>query len=91
LRHAHPCLRTGDYKVLFSEGELYVFARILEQEELIIAVNVGTASVKADIDTSNLRSQPNKLLYANDKVELNNKGDSLISLNIPARTGCILN
>ena len=90
LRHAHPCLRTGDYKVLFTEGELYVFVRVLEQEELIVAVNVGTSSATAEIDTSKLQSQPKKLLYGTDKVELNNQENSRISLNIPARSGCII-
>ncbi|MGB3636716.1 MAG: DUF3459 domain-containing protein, partial [Rivularia sp. (in: cyanobacteria)] len=90
LRHSYPCLRTGDYKVLFAEGEVYVFARTLEKEELIVAVNVGTSSAKADVDISHLRSQPNKILYASDKVELNHQGDSKLLLNIPPRTGCVI-
>ncbi|MEM9927216.1 MAG: glycoside hydrolase family 13 protein [Cyanobacteria bacterium P01_D01_bin.50] len=91
LRHAYPCLRTGEYKVLFAEGEVYVFARILEQEELIVAVNVSTSSATVEIDTSDLLLQPNKLLYGSDEVKLNPKGDSRISLNIPPRMGCIIN
>ncbi len=90
LRHAYPCLRTGDYKVLFAEGEVYVFARTLDKEELIVAVNVGTSSATANVDMNDLRSQPDKVLYASDKVELNHQGDSQILLNIPPRTGCIL-
>jgi glycosidase len=90
LRHAHPCLRTGEYKVLFAEGNVYVFARVLDKEELIVAVNVGTSPEKADVDITNLQSKPNKVLYASDKVELNHQEDSRISLNIPPRTGCII-
>ncbi len=90
MRHAHPCLRTGEYKVLFAEGEVYAFARTLDKEELIVAVNVGTSSATANVDMNDLRSQPNKLLYATDKVELNHQADSGLSLNIPPRTGCIL-
>ncbi len=48
LRHAYPALRTGDYQVLFAQGELYILARTLEKEELIIAINAGTAATTAN-------------------------------------------
>ena len=89
IRHAYPCLRTGEYKVLFAEGEVYVFARILDEQELIVGINVSTTDAKVNVDISNLKSQPNKLLYASDKVELKDQ-DSQISLNIPSRSGCII-
>jgi cyclomaltodextrinase/neopullulanase len=91
LRHTYPCLRTGDYQVLYSQGELYVFARTLDKEELVIAVNSGTASAKANIDTINLHTQPNKLLYGSAEVEWHTEGEiKSLSLNLPPRTGCIL-
>ncbi|NWF60050.1 MAG: glycoside hydrolase family 13 protein [Fischerella sp.] len=91
LRHTYPCLRTGDYQVLYSQGELYVFARTLDKEELVIAVNSSTASAKANIDTINLHTQPNKLLYGSAEVEWHTEGEiKSLSLNLPPRTGCIL-
>ena len=90
IRHAYPCLRTGEYKVLFAEGEVYVFARVLDQQELIIGINVSTTDAKVNVDISHLQSQPNKVLYASDKVELKNQENSQISLNIPLRSGCII-
>ena len=83
-------MRTGEYKILFAEGEMYVFARVLDQQELIVAVNIGTSATKADVDITNLQSKPKKVLYASDKVELNHQGDSQMSLTIPPRTGCIV-
>ncbi len=90
LRHAHPCLRTGDYKVLFAEAEIYIFARILDKQELIVALNVSNSSGIANLDISDLQSKPKKVLYASNTVELNYQRDSLICLNIPPRTGCII-
>ncbi len=91
LRHTYPCLRTGDYRVLYAQGEHYVFARTLEAEEIIVAVNAGTASAKANIETSNLRTQPNKLLYGNAEIDWHSEGKTKqLSLNLPPRTGCIL-
>lgn len=91
LRHTHPCLRTGDYQVLYTQGELYVFARTLDTEELVVAVNAGTASAKANIDTTNLHTQPQKLLYGTAEIEWHGEGENKhLSLNLPPRTGCIL-
>ncbi|MCF4966656.1 glycoside hydrolase family 13 protein [Nostoc sp. CMAA1605] len=87
LRHSYPALRTGEYQVISAQGTLYIFARKLGQEELIIAVNVGTAPVQADVDITNLQTQPQKLLYG--QAEFNWHGESL-SLTLPPRSGCIL-
>lgn len=87
LRHNYPALRTGDYQVLFAQGELYVFTRTLETEELIIAVNAGTATTTANLDVTTLHTQPHKCLYG--AAEFAWHGEQL-SLTLPPRTGCIL-
>ncbi|WP_017651467.1 glycoside hydrolase family 13 protein [Fortiea contorta] len=89
LRQTHPALRVGDYQVLFAQGALYIFARTLATEELIIAVNVGTAPAKANVDLANLRTQPQQLLYGNAELELEADTKQL-TLTLPPRTGCIL-
>lgn len=84
LRHTYPALRTGDYQVIYAQGALYVFARTLGTEELIIAVNTGTASTNANIDINNLRTQPNKLVYGNAEVTWDNPGETQqLSLSLP--------
>ncbi|MBD2493835.1 glycoside hydrolase family 13 protein [Nostoc sp. FACHB-280] len=91
IRHTYPALRTGDYQVLYAQGTLYVFARTLGTEELIIAVNAGTASVKANIDITSLQTQPSKLLFGYAEFEWNNAGETKqLSLSVPPRQGCIL-
>lgn len=91
LRHAYPSLRTGEYKVLFAQGELYIFARILGTEELIVAVNAGTAPAKGYVDTTSLKTQPDKLLYGTAEIDWNVEGeDNKLILNLPSRCGCIL-
>ncbi|HYW18154.1 MAG TPA: alpha-amylase family glycosyl hydrolase, partial [Nodularia sp. (in: cyanobacteria)] len=91
LRHTYPALRTGDYQVLHAQGQIYIFARTLGTEELIIAVNTGTSSATANADVVSLRTQPNKLLYGTAEVEWNGEGEAQqLSLTVPARSGCIL-
>ncbi|MCC5609674.1 glycoside hydrolase family 13 protein [Nostoc sp. CHAB 5834] len=91
LRHTYPALRTGDYQILHAQGQIYIFARTLGTEELIIAVNAGTSSATANADVVSLRTQPNKLLYGTAEVEWNSQGETQqLTLTVPARSGCIL-
>ncbi|HYW17803.1 MAG TPA: glycoside hydrolase family 13 protein [Nodularia sp. (in: cyanobacteria)] len=87
LRHKYPALRTGNYQVLFAQGELYIFSRTLDTEELIIAVNAGTATAKANIDAPSLQTQPQKLLYGAAEFEW---CGTQLSLTLPPRAGCII-
>jgi len=91
LRHTYPALRTGSYQVLFAAGGVYVFARILAAEELLVAVNVGTEAATASFSTqAKLKSQPSKLLYGSVQAEWSGDHSTQLSLELPARTGCIL-
>ncbi|MBD3561516.1 alpha-amylase, partial [Planktothrix sp. FACHB-1355] len=85
-------LRTGYYHILYAEGTVYVFDRILGNEELIIAVNVGTAPAQASFEVTGLQSQPSQLLYGDCEVSWSNDEEksNQLTLNIPPRTGCIL-
>jgi len=86
LRHAHPALRTGKYQTLAAEGECYVFARILDKEMVVVAVNTGTASVQVRLADMAVKS--GEVLYGEGKVEW--LGDRTAMLDIPARTGMVL-
>lgn len=91
LRHAYPALRTGSYQVLFAQAAVYVFARTLEAEEVIIAVNSGTAPAKVSLEAANLKSRPSQLLYGTAEAEWTGVGESSkLELSLPARAGCIL-
>ncbi|BAY14569.1 alpha amylase catalytic region [Anabaenopsis circularis NIES-21] len=91
IRQAYQALRIGHYQVLYVQGTLYVFARTLGTEELMIVVNTGTASAQANIDITSLQAQPSKLLFGYAEFEWNNAGETKqLSLTVPPRTGCIL-
>jgi hypothetical protein len=62
----------------------------LGTEELIIAVNVGTAEAKANLESVNLQSQPDKLLFGTAEVEWNVEKDKQLSLTLAPRSACIL-
>jgi cyclomaltodextrinase / maltogenic alpha-amylase / neopullulanase len=87
LRHQYPALRTGRYRVLAAEGQVYVFARILEESELAIAVNTGTESASVKIEGDGLRSQPKQVLYGSPEVAWES---NQLHLKLLPRSGCIL-
>ena len=91
LRHKYAALRTGSYHILFAEGAVYVFARILGHEEIVVAVNVSTEPAQISFEPANLKSTHDKLLYG--KGEFVWKGDAEtrhLELRLPARSGLIL-
>ena len=91
LRHAYSALRTGLYKVLYAEGLVYIFARILGAEELIVAVNVGTETAPVKFEVKELDSQPSKLLFGSGEIAWSSDGEfSQLALELPPRNGCIL-
>ncbi len=49
MRHQHPALRTGSYKVLHARGNIYAFNRVLDTEEMIVVFNVGHQQATIDL------------------------------------------
>jgi cyclomaltodextrinase / maltogenic alpha-amylase / neopullulanase len=88
LRHTQPALRTGDYQVLYAEGLIYVFARILDEEVAIVAINIGTEPATAALTPADLPSQPSKLAFGMAETHWSANGELILLL--PARSGCVL-
>lgn len=86
LRQNHPALRIGSYQVLYAQETVYVFARSLENEGLIIAVNVGNESIIVNVDCSNLLNKPHQVLFGNGEITWK---DHNVCLTIPPRSGLI--
>jgi cyclomaltodextrinase len=91
LRHKYAALRTGSYHILFAEGTVYVFARILGHEEIVVAVNVSTEPAQVSFEPANLKSTHDKLLYGKGEFAWKGDGETRhLELRLPARSGLIL-
>ena len=91
LRHKYAALRTGSYHILFAEGAVYVFARILGHEEIVVAVNVSTEPAQISFEPANLKSTHDKLLYGKGEFVWKGDGETRhLELTLPARSGLIL-
>ena len=89
LRHSHPALRTGDYRILFADELLYAFARVLGDEEIVVAVNAGPMESAVDLrlEEQGLRSQPRQVLYGDGTATWK---EGHLVLHIPARSGLVV-
>lgn len=97
LRHRYAALRVGRYQLLQTAGDIYVFARILEAEALVVGVNIGPETATTTIGLTPLGEGicPNKIVYGQVQVELSKDermewSEQKLTLTIPARSGCIL-
>ncbi|MEG4209397.1 glycoside hydrolase family 13 protein [Microcoleus sp. S13_B4] len=91
LRHKYAALRTGSYQILFAERTVYVFARILGDEEIVVAVNVATEEANISFEAANLKSPHDKLLYGKGEFVWKADGETRhLELMLPARSGLIL-
>ncbi|MBD2099611.1 DUF3459 domain-containing protein [Leptolyngbya sp. FACHB-261] len=87
LRHEHPALRTGSYHTLYAEGDVYCFTRILDNDRLLIAVNVGLEAQSASVQVAP-ELQTLQPLYGPGQAQLMSEGQW--QLTLPPRTGLIL-
>jgi cyclomaltodextrinase/neopullulanase len=94
LRHSHISLRIGRYQVLFAREKVYVFARLLDNEEIIVAVNVGHQATEVTIKSAEdikVKTRPDKRLFgAGDALWSSDGQSNILSLSLPARSGLIL-
>lgn len=68
LRHRFQALCTGIYKTLFADQNIYIFARILDNEEIIIAVNTGTEKSQVEFVVTDLKLQPRNSVFGSGSI-----------------------
>ncbi|MGQ9870843.1 alpha-glucosidase C-terminal domain-containing protein [Leptodesmis sp.] len=68
--------------MLFAEGNVYVFARTLGTEELIVAINVGTEASRATLTpaATGLKTQPQRQLFEASEYEWTEEGQLILHL-----------
>lgn len=92
LRHAHPALRIGTYRVLYAQGNAYAFVRVLDEEEIVVAVNVGMEPVKVDLDLTSLglKSRLDRQLFGTAQLSWQQDNPAHVTIDLALRSGCVL-
>jgi cyclomaltodextrinase / maltogenic alpha-amylase / neopullulanase len=89
LRHRHRALRIGTYRVLDAAGNGYAFVRSLDDEEIVVAVNIGMESIEISLDLTSLGlpSRPERVVFGAAKIDCDGKD---LKIDLPPRSGCIV-
>ncbi len=91
MRHQYPALRTGKYKTLYADRHLYVFARILDEQEVLVAVNTGTEKAEAVATITGIQSQPQELIYGSGRLDWHHTvGEQKLEIVVPAKSSMIV-
>ena len=84
LRHAHPVLRTGDYRTLYTVGDVYGFARRLGGEQALVFLNAGQAAATVNLAEVAPTTPGPRQVWPE-------AGDAPVgTLSVPAREGVVL-
>jgi neopullulanase len=94
LRHAHPVLRHGAFRVLGAEGMAMAYLRSDDATAMVVAVNAGPAPVRLVVDLPELagRSLAEVALPGGDAAAPVTVAviDGRAEIEIPGRTGRVL-
>ena len=88
MRHAHPALRTGAFKRLYADDDVYAFARTGDGEMIVVAANVADAPRTVLIPAADLLPDGAQLqpLYGADGAGV---AGGVITIELPARDGAV--
>jgi cyclomaltodextrinase len=86
IRRNHPALQTGDYQIIGSSGMVYLFARTLPEEIVIVAINAGTESAVETFEIS-FEFLPKQQLYGQGEVSWQ---PGQVTVSLPPRSAMIL-
>jgi cyclomaltodextrinase len=89
MRRAHPALRTGAYRRLYADADVYAFARADADETLLVAVNVAEAPRSVVVPSAGDFDDRAKLttIYGEGAAEVSG---GRININLPTRDGIVL-
>ena len=90
LRRSHPALRTGTFRTLHAKGEIYAFARTLDEEELVVAFNSGASQVKQKLDHAANSRGEYRQVWPLETPPAHEVTEGSISLTIPPRDAVVL-
>lgn len=84
-RHAHPALRTGEFRTVYAEGKAYGYVRSDGQDHFLVVLNAGPAAVKVTPDLAFLGAGVKATELVTGRVESWKTADASIAL--PAEAG----
>lgn len=90
LRKARPALRRGVFTRLYAAGQVYAFARQLDEETLIVVLNAGQQLARPEIPVAGLLPDDTLLEAVWGQGAAGVLGSQLQGVMVPPRSGLVL-
>jgi neopullulanase len=90
LRHAHPALRRGDFRLLHAGQNVVAYGRQLGAETLIVVLNRGRQPAMVDLSVGSYLVDGTVLTQAWDGRVVAVAEGRLAGIQVPAREGVVL-
>ena len=90
LRRAHPVLRRGTFQVLHAAGQVFVYARRLERETYVVALNAGTSTATPVVPLGHVAAEGSALAPLwGDGQQPRVSGGSVQGMRLAPRAGAV--
>jgi len=89
LRQAHPALRRGEFTTLHARDEVYAFARRLENESLVVALNAARSARAPQIEVAGYLPEGVRLRAVWSDAVATVEGGMLSGISLPPRSGAV--
>lgn len=89
LRKAHPALRTGDFHILYAEGQQVAYRRSLADEEVLVVFNAAKIPAQIHLPAGHLTHSTYQPIYPAKNTDLVIK-DHTLSLTLQPQSAQVL-
>ncbi|NAX20922.1 glycosidase, partial [Vibrio sp. V39_P1S14PM300] len=88
VRSEHPALYKGERRNLWIDDQLYVDLKVYDDEQIVYALNTGTAERVMSLDNTQLKAASHLVdLISGEQINLQ---PGITSVTVPALTGRLL-
>ena len=90
LRRTHEVLRTGTYRCLFAEGEIYAFLRRMNGSEAVVIFNAGSEPADFSIAAAELEQRAFYKVWPENTGKIIEVHGDHLNFELPARDAVVL-
>lgn len=90
LRNTLPALRTGDFRILHAQDELFIFARRLADQTVVVAFNAAESDAIATIPAAELAGRTPRQVWPLEQHVDTELVEDRWQVFVPARNALVL-
>ena len=89
LRQQHPVLRTGDYRVLYAAGDVFVFRRRTSAAQALVCFNTAYSSQPLELTLTEGAEAPFRQIWPSEQPLPFSQQENQVQLTLPPRSSAV--